>query len=185
MVSFLVGTRECSKKEIPIYVPTVYGFPVQTFHCARMPGLVPWTESWKIQAALGGKPVSSSQHHHHNRRHADVQEASLFHTECKYFLAHSYSSRSKISQRLTGKLNYPSSLSRSSLLLATRSFPRRPDIIMTENTFHRVKEDIRKPESRLSGFHRGKTPADSDVSALKVSSRSPLKGATLYRVPVT
>ncbi|KAL2220742.1 hypothetical protein M432DRAFT_238226 [Thermoascus aurantiacus ATCC 26904] len=38
---------------------------------------------------------------------------------------------------------------------------------MTENTFHRVKEDIRKPESRLSGFHRGKTPADSDVSALK------------------
>lgn len=87
--------------------------------------------------------------------------------------------------KLAGKLNYPSSLSRSSLLLATRSFPRRPDIIMTENTFHRVKEDIRKPESRLSGFHRGKTPADSDVSALKVSSRSPLKGATLYRVPVT
>ncbi|KAL2004116.1 hypothetical protein VTN02DRAFT_6580 [Thermoascus thermophilus] len=38
---------------------------------------------------------------------------------------------------------------------------------MTEQTFHRVKEDIRKPESRLSGFHHGKTPADSDVSALK------------------
>lgn len=50
---------------------------------------------------------------------------------------------------------------------------------MTEETFHRVKEDIRKPESRLSGFHRGMTPANSDVSALKVSSV--MDGAMAYR----
>ncbi|GAD99814.1 conserved hypothetical protein [Paecilomyces variotii No. 5] len=38
---------------------------------------------------------------------------------------------------------------------------------MTDTTFHVTKEDIRKPESQISGSHGGKTPADSDVSILK------------------
>ncbi|KAJ9294367.1 hypothetical protein DTO271G3_6942 [Paecilomyces variotii] len=38
---------------------------------------------------------------------------------------------------------------------------------MTDSTFHVTKEDIRKPESKLSGHHHGKTPADSSVSEMK------------------
>ncbi|KAH8809384.1 hypothetical protein F5884DRAFT_795485 [Xylogone sp. PMI_703] len=38
---------------------------------------------------------------------------------------------------------------------------------MSEATYHRVKEEIRKPESKVSKAHHGKTPADSNVSALK------------------
>jgi uncharacterized protein (UPF0332 family) len=42
-------------------------------------------------------------------------------------------------------------------------------ITMSDATFHRTKEDVRKPESRVSHQHNGQTPANSDVSAMKVS----------------
>jgi hypothetical protein len=40
---------------------------------------------------------------------------------------------------------------------------------MSEETFHVTSEDLRKIESRESKSHGGKTPRDSDVSALKVT----------------
>jgi hypothetical protein len=39
---------------------------------------------------------------------------------------------------------------------------------MSESTFHVTGEDVRKMESKESKFHDGKTPKDSDASALKV-----------------
>jgi hypothetical protein len=38
---------------------------------------------------------------------------------------------------------------------------------MSENTFHVTGEDVRKVESKESKYHDGKTPKDSDASALK------------------
>ncbi|KAI1613270.1 hypothetical protein EDD37DRAFT_340266 [Exophiala viscosa] len=38
---------------------------------------------------------------------------------------------------------------------------------MSDNTFHVTGEDVRKMESKESKFHDGKTPADSDTSAMK------------------
>ena len=40
---------------------------------------------------------------------------------------------------------------------------------MSESTFHTTRQDIRKPESKVSRSHDGKTPADSDVSKMKVN----------------
>lgn len=39
---------------------------------------------------------------------------------------------------------------------------------MSDSTFHATSEDVRKLESEQSKFNDGKTPKDSDVSALKV-----------------
>ncbi|KAI5820351.1 hypothetical protein BZA77DRAFT_105194 [Pyronema omphalodes] len=46
---------------------------------------------------------------------------------------------------------------------------------MSEKTFHKTSEDLRKMESRESKRHGGKTPADSDASILKsiVSQHKP------------
>jgi len=41
--------------------------------------------------------------------------------------------------------------------------------IMSDATFHTTHDELRKPESRVSRQHHGKTPADSDVSLMKVS----------------
>jgi len=38
---------------------------------------------------------------------------------------------------------------------------------MSENIFHVTGEDVRKLESKESKYHDGKTPKDSDASALK------------------
>ncbi|KAJ6022434.1 hypothetical protein N7499_007748 [Penicillium canescens] len=38
---------------------------------------------------------------------------------------------------------------------------------MSEATFHTTRQEIRKPESKVSRSHDGKTPADSDVSKMK------------------
>ncbi|KAK4934591.1 hypothetical protein LTR10_024194 [Elasticomyces elasticus] len=38
---------------------------------------------------------------------------------------------------------------------------------MSEQTFHTTGEDVRKMESKESKFHDGKTPKDSDTSAMK------------------
>jgi len=38
---------------------------------------------------------------------------------------------------------------------------------MSDNTFHVTGEDVRKMESKESKFHDGKTPKDSDTSAMK------------------
>ncbi|EXJ69411.1 uncharacterized protein A1O5_07447 [Cladophialophora psammophila CBS 110553] len=38
---------------------------------------------------------------------------------------------------------------------------------MSEQTFHITGEDVRKMESKESKFHGGKTPKDSDISAMK------------------
>ncbi|KAJ5167081.1 uncharacterized protein N7482_005862 [Penicillium canariense] len=38
---------------------------------------------------------------------------------------------------------------------------------MTDQTFHKTRQDLRKPESRLARQHDGKVPADSDVSKMK------------------
>jgi cytoskeletal protein RodZ len=38
---------------------------------------------------------------------------------------------------------------------------------MSDQTFHVTGEDVRKIESKESKFHDGKTPKDSDTSALK------------------
>ncbi|OGE56506.1 hypothetical protein PENARI_c003G07449 [Penicillium arizonense] len=38
---------------------------------------------------------------------------------------------------------------------------------MSEATFHTTRQDLRKPESKVSRSHHGKTPADSDVSKMK------------------
>ncbi|EHY53450.1 hypothetical protein HRR83_003655 [Exophiala dermatitidis] len=38
---------------------------------------------------------------------------------------------------------------------------------MSEQTFHTTSEDLRKQEARESKFHDGKTPKDSDTSAMK------------------
>ncbi|EXJ77207.1 hypothetical protein A1O3_10365 [Capronia epimyces CBS 606.96] len=38
---------------------------------------------------------------------------------------------------------------------------------MSEQTFHTTSEDVRKLEAKESKFHDGKTPKDSDTSALK------------------
>jgi len=43
---------------------------------------------------------------------------------------------------------------------------------MSEATYHVTSEDVRKLEAQESKFHDGKTPKDSDVSALKVRFRS-------------
>jgi hypothetical protein len=43
---------------------------------------------------------------------------------------------------------------------------------MTEETYHATSEDLRKWESRESKSHGGKTPKESDVSAMKVISLS-------------
>lgn len=39
---------------------------------------------------------------------------------------------------------------------------------MSDKTFHVTSEDVRKLEAQESKYHGGKTPKDSDVSALKV-----------------
>lgn len=39
---------------------------------------------------------------------------------------------------------------------------------MSESTFHVTSEDVRKMEAKESKFHDGKTPKDSDASAMKV-----------------
>lgn len=39
---------------------------------------------------------------------------------------------------------------------------------MTDATFHITKDQIRKPESHVSRAHKGRTPANSNVSAMKV-----------------
>lgn len=39
---------------------------------------------------------------------------------------------------------------------------------MSSSTFHTTRQDIRKDESRVAHQHDGKTPADSDVSQMKV-----------------
>jgi hypothetical protein len=39
---------------------------------------------------------------------------------------------------------------------------------MSEATFHTTRENIRKPESKIGRSHDGQTPADSNVSAMKV-----------------
>lgn len=41
---------------------------------------------------------------------------------------------------------------------------------MSEQTYHTTRQDLRKEESRTAHQSGGKTPADSDVSILKVSS---------------
>ncbi|EXJ83164.1 hypothetical protein A1O1_06783 [Capronia coronata CBS 617.96] len=38
---------------------------------------------------------------------------------------------------------------------------------MSDQTFHTTSEDLRKQEARESKFHDGKTPKDSDTSAMK------------------
>ncbi|KAL1994217.1 hypothetical protein VTN49DRAFT_2886 [Thermomyces lanuginosus] len=38
---------------------------------------------------------------------------------------------------------------------------------MTDATFHITKDQIRKPESHVSRAHKGRTPANSNVSAMK------------------
>ncbi|CAK45632.1 hypothetical protein AAWM_05678 [Aspergillus awamori] len=38
---------------------------------------------------------------------------------------------------------------------------------MSEQTFHTTTQDIRKPESHVSQAHDGKTPKNSNVSAMK------------------
>ncbi|KEF57484.1 uncharacterized protein A1O9_05401 [Exophiala aquamarina CBS 119918] len=38
---------------------------------------------------------------------------------------------------------------------------------MSEQTYHVTSEDVRKLEAQESKYHDGKTPQDSDVSALK------------------
>ncbi|KAJ5985959.1 hypothetical protein N7522_013155 [Penicillium canescens] len=38
---------------------------------------------------------------------------------------------------------------------------------MSEATYHTTRQEIRKPESKVSRSHDGKTPADSDVSKMK------------------
>jgi hypothetical protein len=43
---------------------------------------------------------------------------------------------------------------------------------MTAATFHKTKEDIRKPESKASRRHNGHTSADSNVSAMKAGLKS-------------
>jgi hypothetical protein len=40
---------------------------------------------------------------------------------------------------------------------------------MSDATFHTTKQDIRKDESKIAQSHGGKTPANSDVSQMKVS----------------
>lgn len=43
---------------------------------------------------------------------------------------------------------------------------------MSENTFHITSEDVRNAESKEAKFNDGKTPKDSDVSAMKVRHAS-------------
>ncbi|CEL09526.1 hypothetical protein ASPCAL12661 [Aspergillus calidoustus] len=38
---------------------------------------------------------------------------------------------------------------------------------MSESTFHTTIQDLRKPESHVSHAHGGKTPKDSNISAMK------------------
>ncbi|KAL3445359.1 hypothetical protein BJX65DRAFT_281646 [Aspergillus insuetus] len=38
---------------------------------------------------------------------------------------------------------------------------------MSDSTFHTTSQDLRKPESRVSHAHDGKTPKDSNISAMK------------------
>ncbi|KAJ5833866.1 hypothetical protein N7474_002177 [Penicillium riverlandense] len=38
---------------------------------------------------------------------------------------------------------------------------------MSDDTFRVTRQDVRKPESRIAKQHHGKTPANSDVSAMK------------------
>lgn len=42
---------------------------------------------------------------------------------------------------------------------------------MSDQTFHVTSEDVRKMEAKEAKFHDGKTPKDSDTSAMKVSVR--------------
>merc|ERR1712093_888115 len=54
---------------------------------------------------------------------------------------------------------------------------------MSESTFHTTGEDVRKMESRESKFHDGKTPKDSDTSAMKsILSEQESKEAEIDRV---
>ncbi|KAJ9501615.1 hypothetical protein LTR99_003904 [Exophiala xenobiotica] len=54
---------------------------------------------------------------------------------------------------------------------------------MSESTFHVTGEDVRKMESKESKFHDGKTPKDSDASALKsLLSEQESKEAEIDRV---
>ncbi|KAK5453585.1 hypothetical protein LTS15_006771 [Exophiala xenobiotica] len=54
---------------------------------------------------------------------------------------------------------------------------------MSESTFHVTGEDVRKMESRESKFHDGKTPKDSDTSAMKsILSEQESKEAEIDRV---
>jgi len=55
---------------------------------------------------------------------------------------------------------------------------------MSEQTFHTTSEDVRKLEAKQSKFNDGKTPKDSDVSALKslLSERQEPKESTIDRV---
>ena len=39
---------------------------------------------------------------------------------------------------------------------------------MSEQTFHTTRQDLRKAESKLSGKRGGNTPADSNMSQMKV-----------------
>jgi hypothetical protein len=43
-----------------------------------------------------------------------------------------------------------------------------PTYKMSESTFHTTIQDLRKPESHVSHAHGGKTPKDSNISAMKV-----------------
>ncbi|KIW39803.1 hypothetical protein, variant [Exophiala oligosperma] len=54
---------------------------------------------------------------------------------------------------------------------------------MSESTFHVTSEDVRKMEAKESKFHDGKTPKDSDASAMKqILSEQESKEAEIDRV---
>lgn len=44
---------------------------------------------------------------------------------------------------------------------------------MSDKTFHITSEDVRNVEAKESKFHDGKTPKDSDTSAMKVRELTP------------
>lgn len=65
-------------------------------------------------------------------------------------------------------------LYRTLLTFREKSLPKHIVIViinksnMSENTFNVTSEDVRNLEAKQSKFNDGKTPKDSDVSALKV-----------------
>lgn len=65
-------------------------------------------------------------------------------------------------------LNIPYSSIATLELLYTLAYHKPTTIIMTDTTFHVTRDELRKPESQIAGKHHGKTPADSEVSGLKV-----------------